>query len=273
MEERELNHDMLRFLRQITSDGVIDREEVWDLGHFLQDNEAARTSWPGEALWKTLADIFADDVVDPEEAERLETEIRAIELECHRRTKAPADSAETPALDESEIELPVVDFEIDLDSPIPNRPASHVNLKEHTCTCQDWLNKRKNSPANSIARMCRCMAGAYEIAINAKPAEAEGWGSHFIDLAQLLSTYGLGGIAEANWRVLQGPGMEYFVSWDEGPWASVFADNGEGIFERFGYLRPEKRWSYGERPQGAKALEAFFDAQAQETDGTIYLQK
>jgi hypothetical protein len=274
MEERELNQDMLRFLRQITSDGVIDREEVWDLGLFLKENEAARNTWPGDSLWGTLEEIFADDVVDADEVAHLEKEIHGIELECQKRSPAPADSPAAPELTASEVSLPQVDLQLDIESQIPNKPASKVDLNTHSCTCSDWLNNRQNNPARTIARMCRCMATGFELAINAKPGEAESWGAHFIDLARLLSTYGLGGVAEANWRVLHGPGLEYFVSWDQGPWASVFADNGEGIFERFGYQRTEKRWSYGVRPTGAAALEKFFGDQNQSDDGnTVFLKK
>jgi hypothetical protein len=274
MEERELNQDMLRFLRQITSDGVIDREEVWDLGLFLKENEAARNSWPGDSLWDTLEEIFADDAVDADEVAHLENEIHAIELVCHNRTPAPTEVEAAPELTASAVTLPQVDLQTDIESQVPNKPASKVDLNAHTCTCSDWLNKRQSRPAGSIARMCRCMATAFELAINAKPGEAESWGAHFIDLARLLSTYGLGGVAEANWRGLQGADLKYFVSWDKGEWASVFADNGEGIFERFGYHRSAKRWSYGERPIGAAALEKFFGGQAKDEDGnTVFLTK
>lgn len=102
------------------------------------------------------------------------------------------------------------------------------------------------------------MSTAFERALNGLPDLYEQMGPHLVNLIRLLSTYGLGGIAEAEWRLLEGAGFHHFVSWNRGEWIAVFTENDEGLFERFSYNRSEKRWAFGVKPVGEGELLHFF---------------
>ena len=276
MEERVVHQQTLDFIRHITSDGIVEKDEVWDLGRFLSDTKEARVSWPGNALWKILEDIFADNVVTDEEAESLTKQLVDFEKEIHDRNTegkpAPAATEEDYAV--KELTLPKVDLSLDVESHLPKEPASKVNLQEHTCCCRDWTNHRKEFDTDSIGRLCRCMATGFERAMNGRPELYEQFGSGMVNLIRLLSTYGLGGVSEADWRQLDGDGYQHFVSWENGDWVSVFTENESGIFERFGYNRRENRWSFGVQPVGAGAVINFVKTHLRdEDDRTIFIGK
>lgn len=260
MNEQSLNEELVHFLRQITADGVVDKQEIWDLGTLLHVNDDARNEWPGPVIWGILEQIFSDNVVTDEEARDLTERLREIEKECHARNSA-GDVAEAEPVDYEvrELELPAVDMMMEVESHLPGVVPSKVNLMEHTCTCQDWVSHRQNFSRNSVGRLCRCICTAFERALNARPGLYDELSPHLVNLIRLLSTYGLGGIAEAEWRLLEGAGFHHFVSWDEGDWIAVFTENEEGLFERFGFNRREKRWAFGIKPVGAGALRRFFE--------------
>jgi hypothetical protein len=258
MEEPAKNDDLIHFLRQITADGIVDKQEIWDLGTLLQVNDDARTAWPGPVIWEILQQIFADKVVSDEEAEDLTVRLRQIEKECHDRSEAEkAEILPETNYTVRELELPAIDMRLEIESTLPNESPARVDLGEHTCTCSDWNAHRKSYGANSIGRLCRCMSTAFERALNGRPELYDEMGATLVNLIRLLSTYGLGGIAEAQWRLLEGGGFNHFVSWDEGDWIAVFTENDEGLFERFGFNRRESRWAFGVRPLGAGALLDF----------------
>ncbi|MGB0582619.1 MAG: hypothetical protein ACPGVU_23280 [Limisphaerales bacterium] len=106
------------------------------------------------------------------------------------------------------------------------------------------------------------MATAYERAMNANPELYEKLGPDMVNLVRMLSTYGLGGLSETNWRKLEGEGFHLFVSWNnDDDWVAIFAENDEGQFERFGYNRKEERWAFGVLPAGAGAVLNFIGNQ------------
>lgn len=67
----EPHMETLRMIRRITSDGVLDMDEVYDLAHFLNECREARKSWPGNILWETMQSIFDDGEVTEEEQQAL----------------------------------------------------------------------------------------------------------------------------------------------------------------------------------------------------------
>lgn len=118
------------------------------------------------------------------------------------------------------------------------------------------------------------MANGFELAMNGKPELYEELGAGMVNLLRLLSTYGLGGVSESDWRQLDGDGHYHFVSWDNRDWVNVFTENDEGIFERFGYNRRENRWAYGLAPVGAGAILHFVKEQLQDQEGkTVFIGK
>jgi hypothetical protein len=259
MEDRTVNEETLKFIRHITSDGIVEKDEVWDLGRFLKSDRTARGEWPGNVLWEILGEIFADDVVSDEEAADLTTRMREIEKECHdRTTDAGGEKVEPDELyEEIDLELPAVDLQMEIEPHRPGDAPAKVDLSGRTCSCPDWAENRKDFAPDSVGRLCRCMATAYERALNGMPDLYEKLGPHMVNLIRLLSTYGLGGVAEDKWRLLEGGNFHHFVSWDDSDWVSIFSENEDGLFERFGYNRKERRWLYGVKPVGAGTILHF----------------
>jgi len=259
MEDRTVNEETLKFIRHITADGVVEKGEVWALGRFLKSDQDARNEWPGNVLWEILGEIFADDVVDDAEAEDLTRRMREIELECYRRNTPAGAEPDEPdeAYEVIDLKLPPVDLKLEVESDRPGVEPSQVDLQARTCTCRDFEQKHSAFEPDSVSRLCRCMATAYERALNGMPELYDKLGAPMVNLIRLLSTYGLGGVSEDNWRLLEGGNFHHFVSWGGGDWVSVFSENEEGIFERFGYNRRERRWLYGVKPVGAGAVLHF----------------
>lgn len=265
MEDRTVNEETLRIIRHITADGIVDKDEVWGLGRFLKDY-TARTTWPGNVLWEILEGIFADNVVDDAETEDLTRRLQVIEKECHDRN-TPASGLRIPPDDRyqvREISLPEVDLTLEVEAQRPGEPVSQVDLRQHTCTCGDWKKRHQEFDPGSVGRLCRCMATAYQRAMNGQPDLCERLEPDLVNLLRLLSTYGLGGVAESNWRRLESDEFSLFVSWDDQEdWVAIFAESEEGHFERFGYHRSEKRWAFGVVPTGAGAVLSFLDELSQ----------
>lgn len=259
MEDRTVNEETLKYIRHITADGVVEKDEVWALGRFLKSDQDARTEWPGNVIWEILGEIFADDVVDDSEAEDLTRRMREIEKECYERNVAG--DTEPVELDDAyeviDLEVPAVDLQLEIESDRPGIDASQVDLNARTCTCREFVELHSAFDADSVSRLCRCMATAYERALNGMPDLYEKLGAPMVNLIRLLSTYGLGGVSEDNWRLLEGGNFHHFVSWGGSDWVSVFSENDEGAFERFGYNRRERRWLYGVKPVGAGAVLHF----------------
>ena len=261
MEDRTVNEETLRIIRHITADGIVEKDEVLGLGRYLE-NYDARTTWPGDVLWEILQGVFADGVVDESETEDLTRRLQVIEKECHQRN-TPADGPSIALAGQyqvREISLPEVDLTLDVEAPRPGEPLSKVDLRQHTCTCDDWKAKHQEFAPDSVGRLCRCMATGYQLAMNGRPDLCDQFEPNLVNLLRLLSTYGLGGVAESNWRRLEGDDFNLFVSWDDQEdWIAIFAESEEGHFERFGYNRSEQRWAFGVVPHGAGAVLHFLD--------------
>jgi hypothetical protein len=155
MSDNTTNEELIHFLRQITADGIVDKQEIWDLGTFLHVNDDAREQWPGPMISKILQGIFEDKVVTDDEAADLTERLRGIEKECHDRNVTVGVGIE-PSNDYavSELALPVVEFQAEIEASLPGRAPSRVGLSGHTCTCEDWRKHRAAYPAASIGRLC-----------------------------------------------------------------------------------------------------------------------
>jgi hypothetical protein len=199
--------------------------------------------------------------VTDEEASDLTRRLRGIERECHDRQASCAVGGQRCGdYTVHQLELPTVEMEMEIESTLPGEAPARVDLRLQTCTCEDWQSYRVRYPVGGFGRLCRCMSTAFERVLNARPELHEQLGPHLVNLIRLLSTYGLGGIAEAEWRLLEGEGFHHFVSWGSDRWVAVFTENDEGLFERFGFHRDERRWAFGMRPVGEACLAHFIDA-------------
>ncbi|MGB0582618.1 MAG: hypothetical protein ACPGVU_23275 [Limisphaerales bacterium] len=131
MEDRTVNEETLKFIRHITADGIVEKDEVWDLGRFLGNNNAARSSWPGDVVWEILEGIFEDNIVDDSEAEDLTQRLQGIEKEIHTRNTPEGGikvDQEQP-FETRELSLPAVAETMEIEAVRPNDPVSTVDLQ------------------------------------------------------------------------------------------------------------------------------------------------
>lgn len=66
-----LTNQLLGFLKGITADSIVNRQEVMALKALLEENSELIERWPGDLINKRLTDILADDIITDEEARDL----------------------------------------------------------------------------------------------------------------------------------------------------------------------------------------------------------
>lgn len=137
-----------------------------------------------------------------------------------------------------------------------------LNLKHASCTCPDFQKRRNGYSRHDPRRYCKHLANAvvsapdYSLSENAQLTMAYP-PSQFIDECALST------------------GVKFYLLHDgpESEWVNVHARKrkaGEkagwfsGKYDRYGYNRDERRWSYGEGPAGAgeirEAIAELLDA-------------
>jgi hypothetical protein len=237
----------IAFLRTLTLDGFLTADEVWALAKFFNDNPECTQVWPGDVMAPMLSSAFDDDSINEEEMTLLAETISSIESEWLARNPALAQSSEyagpystRPAL------VPVIDARIDV--PSPREDASFVVvLREPACTCPDFLN-RQAFPEHNPGRCCKHVA--YAFLRTGKVFEP--WFQALIDDC---FTYARGTPASKDWLLVQVPEEKPAVI-TTGPnaWCNVLAHTQEG-YQRFAFNPEDGKWSYGEAPKHAGAIE------------------
>ena len=255
------NPDTIRFLRQLTADGSLTDDEVWSLGNYLNDNHAARESWPGNLLFDILRVIFADSALDPRELQALAYYLRAIELQCAVADDEPAGATPEPAaeafFETSDCRIPTIHAELDVAEKGALRKQAHVDLDKQQCNCSEWTFKRKFLPEGSPGRACKHMVQALHspaVSVQIPALEAQP------KLAQILrhhSELGRGLDADANWKLVRADGAEFVVAWGETGFVHVFTDNEMGGLERYSYNLESERWAFGQRPPNADLIQRY----------------
>ena len=137
-----------------------------------------------------------------------------------------------------------------------------INLSNVTCSCKDFIKrKRIRYDKNDIRRYCKHLA--HKIIDNKEYI--------FSDIVRCILKFG-------NKDTIRGftfsSGIKYYIAFNKKDlkWIDVFArkrkigeKNGHytGAYERYGYSILEKRWSYGDGPDGAsvikKTINTIFD--------------
>ncbi|MBG87178.1 MAG: hypothetical protein CMO80_09800 [Verrucomicrobiales bacterium] len=69
----------IRKIREITEDGKLEVDEVWNLSEYLTANPDAQQRWPGKKLWPIVEQVVEDNVVTKDELRMLAVEIADIE--------------------------------------------------------------------------------------------------------------------------------------------------------------------------------------------------
>jgi hypothetical protein len=237
----------IAFLRTLTLDGFLTAEEVWSLAKFFNDNPECTQVWPGDVLAPMLNSAFDDDSINEEEMTVLAETISSIESEWLAQNPGQGETVEysgpystRPAL------IPVIDARFDV--PSSREEASFVVvLKEPTCTCPEWQN-RKAFPEHNPGRCCKHVAHAF-----LRTGKVfEPWFQALIDDC---FAYARGTPLSGDWLLVQVPeDKPAVISAGPNSWCNVLAPTPEG-YQMFAYNPEQKRWSYGEAPKYAPAIE------------------
>jgi hypothetical protein len=249
---------VVRFLRGLLFDGELSGDEVWCLANWLnkQPKEVCN-QWPADVLIPLLQNVFADGELTHLEMLQVATALVQVETEWTDRFATPENlDDESPSAATTIAQgkrgtplLPTVDYVSDV--PSTSGDAEYrVNLVNHTCTCGDWVVSRRSTPVRDYKRLCKHMARTYHALEIADETNDPMFGAFIVDhVCRDRGTF-----PGDEWIVenLNGKAVLYGIS-ATSPWVNIFAPQG-GDYERFGFNREEKRWSYGESPRGYARL-------------------
>ena len=235
----------INFLRTLTRDGLLTGDEVWALGKFFIDNQECAESWPGEVLAPMLESAFDDAALSEEEMTLIAQTIGSIEEEWRLKNQpARSESTAGEPLTVHAALIPVIDAKFE----IPSRADDCyvVGLKEHTCTCSDWA-QRRDLPARHPGRCCKHIAHAFT-----KTGKVfEPW---FQALLDDCFAHGRGTNPANNWHLIEIKPKPALLGGGAGPWWHVLALE-EGSYHSFSFNRERAHWSFGATPERAALIE------------------
>ena len=134
--------------------------------------------------------------------------------------------------------------------------AYHVDLAAYTCTCPDWVKLRGNFPSRDFKRACKHIVALL--------LQRDG-GHQLNDLMYTFLGELLGGVpTNCTWIVAQVDGFDVLIVAREGnSWLDIVTvtpkPRQRRPYQRFGFNRDERRWSYGRRPRNAALIRRIID--------------
>ena len=211
------NADTLKFIRQITEDGILTDEEVWSLGNFLNDHPDAQSNWPGNILFEILKHVFDDGRLDPHEVEAIGHYLRGIELQCSF-TQKEEDQPTMELPDDLHFEvidfrLPIIEEKLAVKPSMQFEKEHNVDLMKHECDCAEFAYKRQFLPEGSLGRACKHMVKALdqpEISTQIPKLE---WNNMLFQLIRAHSETNRSLEANPSWKLLKSDVFECVVSW------------------------------------------------------------
>lgn len=256
----------LRIIRRITADRILERDEVWDLGTYLNECRDARHSWPGAILWETLKSIFEDGIVTDEELEALGQMLSDIENECASMTDLglttyirTASRAELEAA-RKQIADP---FKVPQFDDPPRRQTDageefEVSLNGPTCNCSDWREKRSSLPEGHPGRVCQHIARTYVELI--EQGRGGDWSPPFVGMVQDLAEMFRGADMALTWVEISVEDSPFLIALGEGEWTHVHGPSKTELYDRFSYRTRDRSWFFGERPEDDTFISTVIDA-------------
>lgn len=248
--KEEPNKPTLRLIRQITADGVLSVEEVWDLGHFLNDSRDARHAWPGTVLWDTLQSIFEDGVVSEEELEALGSIIQDIDTECASVEVGAEESEPAQSISIEPFLLPAVEQDSSLQTE--GGHSYEIRWAGPTCSCAEWRKNRGHLAARHPGRLCQHLVTAYKELVS--DSNRLVCPVSFAGLIKELADLFRGTEATGDWKLVHVGNTDYLLVTGKDAWSHVHGVSQSGEHERFSYNRENGRWFFGQRPRDAAAI-------------------
>lgn len=255
MDQPSASQVLVQFIRQLTWDGELTSEEVWQLASFLNENGEAAQCWPGNVLVPLLQGVWADGEVSEEELMALMQMLQLVEREWgqrgQRREPPPAQEVlprAVPPPIEAEFRLPTVPRVLEVESSQGDDWYS-VDLANQTCTCPDFRKLRRGFGIGDMSRGCKHL-------VSALSGHSELWDGPNLAVEAVLSSLaelGKGTPAGGSWYVFQSFVGAFCVTSSD--WVNVYLQEGDGSFECYGFSPSEDRWSYGMIPSRQKEIE------------------
>lgn len=237
-------------IQHIHAKGTMNESDLWELANHLNQDPAARRSWPGSELFQLCQQAYADDLVDTNDLQPIlnfiqNNDLKSIEWALTETNGLPA----IPGLNLRRLLLR---------QPTQNGISSDINLDpqiapfENRCQCQDWQNHRSHFPFNSPGRLCQHLASAVS--------------QHFRDAApnpelmivvQQANSLDRGILAEPNWASIVADEKRFVAAWGESEEIHFFALGPATRVVSFDFNPASQEWSFGTRGDFRTALNPF----------------
>ena len=127
----------------------------------------------------------------------------------------------------------------------------NVNLHRYTCTCPDFLQRRRSRLVGDIGRSCKHLREAV------LSLDSDAFGD---ELTRVIFKSPHGPY-DRIWFI-PGPDGEIIALGirDEKDWVNLFVRRpGKGPYERYGYHRGDHRWAYGNQPSHCHWILSMLD--------------
>lgn len=242
--------ELVALCESIISDGELTYDEVYQLAEWLNNHREACENWPGNQIVKPLQEVWADGKLTKTELKRIGKLLVQI---AHLWAQHCAENAKRDdvfpawkkqAFDLSTAKLPMIPVTVRVQSHSDVGTVYEVDLSSPSCSCPDWMGKRRRLPVGHLSRCCKHVIDAYNQA-----APENGWpgwiGAFFM--------HGWKPHPEQEWGVIGSDGDIVLYSTGPNGWADVYAKS-EGLYERYGYNVNENRWSYGVKPENGYSI-------------------
>lgn len=277
MSPDSIHFETIDLIRQITSDGKLEHSEVWDLADHLNNNRLARQRWPGSRLWPIIQEVYADNVVTADEMRMLGEEITDVEEICSDITGEANDDRPEFDLTEvrvSPIEAPVVPKTVYIHRRDDSKRLYAANLRDHSCTCEDWREIHEVIPEHGFGRLCQHLVDALHEVYDDPKVDTNDWADPVTNLIYILHRFRHPADPLMHWQFLEWKdkdetNREAYVAFGSTEWATVFANKGKDIYERYGFSLLKQRWSYGSHPPGDDLLAFYLTHHAKELGGVL----
>ena len=244
--------ELVRRCDAILEAGEISTTDAYDLADWLNQNDEACRTWPGEVLVSRLQQVWADAKVSKTELRQLGALLRSIHKQWTQTLQDEAwHNAQSlvqelaPTMPPSVPELPPIPITLRIRSHSDPSQFYNVDLSGPTCDCGDWRACRQHLSEGHITRCCKHVLDALAQIVSEQ--SWRGWIGTFIHV-------GSPAYPGTEWRVIDVDGCLWLAALpgDPAQWMNFYAD--EGNFECYGYNPSAGHWSYRREPTCASVL-------------------
>lgn len=251
----------LELIRQLADAEGLGEDHAMELANYLNQNDGARHSWPGNMLFDFLVNVYEDGSMRSYELQALARIIEGILLQADGMAAEAAENEPPPIgpdeAPDSVLVLPDLHSfdELNLNGQVG---MPDVFFSKMQCDCLDWQTSRRKVAPNSPGRICRHLAKHMFREIELLP-------SNHVNLRKLVTWAGRSSRSlppQPKWRLLSAEDETLVAAWGVGKVCWVFAPiNARGSLELFSYDLGENQWTLYNRPPQYlnEDLKAFLD--------------